>query len=58
MSNEPPPRMLCVFDRRRCVGFLLRNCRGAEAFDADGEALGLFPSPEKAAEIVRKAAAR
>ena len=48
-----PARMLSVYDGRTCCGFLF--CRGeheVEAFDADNNSLGRFPSLKKAAAAV------
>jgi hypothetical protein len=50
--------MLCVFDGRRCVGFIMPGCRGCEcrgceAFDVDGHSLGVFPTADAAAAAVR-----
>jgi hypothetical protein len=54
MSNEPA-RMWTVFGSSgpKCLGFILLSCRGCEALDADGRSLGMFASPEAAAEAVR-----
>jgi hypothetical protein len=54
MSGEPV-RMWTVFGRSgpKCLGFIMLSCRGCEALDADGVSLGIFASPEAAAEAVR-----
>jgi hypothetical protein len=45
--------MVCVYDGRRCVGFVLAVGReGFEACDADGASLGKFPNMRDAAAAV------
>jgi hypothetical protein len=44
--------LLAVYDGRNCVGHLLhRGKSGVEAFDADDNSLGLFPTQAEAAAI-------
>jgi hypothetical protein len=53
--NSEPVRMWTVFGSSgpKCLGFILKSCRGCEALDANGRSLGTFATPEQAAEVVR-----
>jgi hypothetical protein len=55
MSAAPPLQYVC--DGRQCLGHMLsRGKSGIEAFDRDDKSLGLFPSPQDAADAVLVAA--
>ena len=46
--------MRSVHDGRRCLGFIMpRGKAGFEAFDDGDFSLGLFPTPQDAADAVR-----
>jgi hypothetical protein len=48
--------MTVVFSHRRVAGFLVRHCRGTEAFTADEKSLGTFRTVLDAAAAVEAAA--
>jgi hypothetical protein len=51
------PQMLSVYDGRTCLGHIIaRGKRGFEAFDADDNSLGTFPTDQEAADAVTGAA--
>jgi hypothetical protein len=51
--QRDPSAMVCVYDGRRCVGFVLALGReGFEASDSDGASLGLYPNQREAAAAV------
>ena len=51
--------MRSVHDGRRCLGFIMpRGKAGFEAFDDGDFSLGLFPTPQDAADAVLVAAGR
>ena len=55
--NGPQSAMLSVYDGQRCLGRILqRGKRGYEAFDADDNSLGTFPTDHEAADAVTHAA--
>jgi hypothetical protein len=46
-------RMLSVYAGRQCVGFILaRGKAGFEAFDAEQNSLGIYPTQREAAAAV------
>jgi hypothetical protein len=55
--SGPQTAMLSVYDGQRCLGHVIkRGKRGFEAFDADDNRLGVFPSDHEAADAVTHAA--
>ena len=50
--SGPQTAMLSVYDGQRCLGHIVRGKRGFEAFDADDNRLGVFPSDHEAADAV------
>ena len=53
--SGPQTAMLSVYDGQRCLGhIILRGKRGFEAFDAENNSLGVFPSDHKAADAVTR----
>ena len=49
--------MQAVHDGRHCHGFIMKRGRtGFKAFGADEKSLGLFPTPQDAADAVLMAA--
>jgi hypothetical protein len=48
-AKPPAASMLSVYDGRLAIGFILRRGRSVEAFTAENESLGLFPSEDIAA---------
>jgi hypothetical protein len=55
--SGPQTAMLSVYDGQRCLGHIIvRGKRGFEAFDADDNSLGVFPSDHEAADAVSRAA--
>lgn len=45
--------MTAVYDGQRCVGFILnRGPQGFEAFDADEQSMGCFPTAQEAARAI------
>ena len=56
MSYVTPMRSIHGADQR-CIGFIMpRGRTGFEAFGADEKSLGLFPTPQDAADAVLMAA--
>jgi hypothetical protein len=52
MSSAPSP-LLCVYDGRECLGFILaRGKLGFEAVDRDERSLGVFQTQREAATAV------
>jgi hypothetical protein len=56
-TNSPHTCLAAVYDGQTCIGFLLsRGKLGHEAFDADENSLGIFPTVKLAAAAVSCAA--
>jgi hypothetical protein len=55
MTTTPVTPLIPVFFGDRCVGHLLRNARGAEAFDRSDRSLGAFPTVDDAAAALWRA---
>jgi hypothetical protein len=54
-DNIETPRLVSVMNGGSCVGFLIRlGPRGVEAFDADENALGIFPDALSATAAIEK----
>jgi hypothetical protein len=49
---EPTASMLAVTDGRLLCGYFLHRRDGTEAFTADGESLGVFPSQDAATDAL------
>ena len=50
-AGEPP--MVAVYDGRACLGHVLGHGKaGFEAFNADDQSLGIFPSQREAAAAI------
>ena len=54
--SGPQTAMLSVYDGRTRLGhIIMRGKRGFEAFDADDNSLGVFPSDHEAADALHAA---
>ena len=56
MTTPPVTPRIPVFAGDRCIGHLLRNARGAEAFDQNDRAVGIYPTVDEAAAALWRAA--
>jgi hypothetical protein len=56
--SGPQTAMLSVYDGRTCLGHIIAHGkRGFEAFDADDNSLGTFPTDQEAADAITRAKA-
>jgi hypothetical protein len=52
-AKPSAPPLVSIYDGQRCVGFILaRGKTGFEAFVADEQSLGLFPSQKEAVAVL------
>ena len=58
MTQPSPPMISVLHDNGHCVGFLRSaGPRGFQAYDADGQPLGLFQDKHAAVEAITAASA-
>jgi hypothetical protein len=56
MKPPPPPMISVLRDSHDCVGFLrTAGTRGFQAYDADGQLIGLFQDKQAAIEAITAA---
>lgn len=52
MSTHAPMRLASVIHESKCIGFLLRQYDGWQAFNADEKSIGVFTSEKTALAAV------
>jgi len=59
MNTRTPAPLVSIYEGRLCIGFV-RACspKGYQAYTADEQSLGLFPTQRAAADAVTSAAER